>query len=165
MSETRLSFSLPSKPGEASVLPATKSSPLAHQSDPTRPHSPPYLWNALKISRIRCWIVFIGVLHTSFSCNWRPPRIVDNSLACFRSRSPWSEFSHHVYVLEECSHFGGIWKWRLRENVNVMIRRQRSTFERGYIGLLQLVLSGVMMHLVDVIALMKQKHKQNKKHK
>ena len=62
MSEIRLSFSLPSKPGEASVLPATKSSPLAHQSDPTRPHSPPYLWKVLKISRIRCWILFIGVL-------------------------------------------------------------------------------------------------------
>ena len=38
----------------------------------------------------------------------------------------------------------------------------RSTFESGYIGLLQLVLSGVMMHLVDVVALMKQKHNQNK---
>ena len=30
-------------PGEASLVPEVKSSPLAHQSEPTLPHSPPYL--------------------------------------------------------------------------------------------------------------------------
>ena len=58
-----LIFSLASylslSPGEASVVPATKSSPLAHQSDPTRPHSPPYLEvNIYLITADLPWSVF-----------------------------------------------------------------------------------------------------------
>ena len=56
-----LALYLSLSPGEASVVPATKSSPLAHQSDPTRPHSPPYLefnniWS-LQITTKCLWVI------------------------------------------------------------------------------------------------------------